>query len=67
MKKGVVKEYDPSKGFGFITYDDKEDYFVHVSGLREYLKGRWLRGGQKVSFDIDFGIRGDKAINVRLG
>lgn len=67
MKKGIVKEYDPSKGFGFITGDDKEDYFVHVSGLREYLKGRGLRTGQKVSFDVDFGMKGDKAINVRLG
>ena len=67
MKKGVVKEYDSSKGFGFITGEDKEDYFVHVSGLREYLKGRGLRAGQKVSFDVDFGMRGDKAINVRLG
>ena len=67
MKKGVVKEYDLSKGFGFITGDDKEDYFVHVSGLRERLKGRGLRAGQKVSFDVDFGMRGDKAINVRLG
>ena len=67
MKKGVVKEYDPSKGFGFITGDDKEDYFIHVSGLREHLKGQGLRAGQKVSFDVDFGMRGDKAINVRLG
>jgi len=67
MKKGVVKEYDPSKGFGFITGDDKEDYFVHVSGLQEYLKGRGLQAGQKISFDVDFGMRGDKAINVRLG
>tara|TARA_B110000263_G_scaffold211208_1_gene194058 strand:+ start:101 stop:280 length:180 start_codon:yes stop_codon:yes gene_type:complete len=57
MKKGVVKEYDSSKGFGFITGEDKEDYFVHVSGLREYLKGRGLRAGQKVSFDVDFGMR----------
>ena len=67
MKKGVVKEYDPSKGFGFITGDDKEDYFVHVCGFREHLKGRGLRAGQKVSFDVDFGMRGDKALNVRLG
>ena len=51
MKKGVVKEYDPSKGFGFITGENKEDYFVHVSGLREHLKGQGLRAGQKVSFD----------------
>ena len=67
MKKGIVKEYDTSKRFGFITGEDKEDYFVHVSGLREYLKGRGLRAGQKVSFDVDFGMKGDKAINVRLG
>ena len=67
MKKGVVKEYDPSKGFGFITGDDNEDYFVHVSGLREHLKDRGLRAGQKVSFDVDLGMRGDKEINLRLG
>ena len=67
MKKGIVKEYDTSKRFGFITGEEKEDYFVHVSGLREYLKGRGLRAGQKVSFDVDFGMKGDKAINVRLG
>ena len=66
MKKGVVKEYDQLKGFGFITSDDREDYFVHVSGLREHLKSRGLRTGQKVSFDVDFGMKGDKAINVRV-
>ena len=67
MKKGIVKEYNPEKGFGFITGQDGEDYFVHVSGLREHLKGKGLRTGQTVSFDVDFGMRGDKAINVRLG
>ena len=67
MKKGVVKEYNPEKGFGFITDQDGEDYFVHESGLREHLKGKGLRAGQTVSFDVDFGMRGDKAINVRLG
>jgi len=67
VKKGVVKEYNPDKGFGFITGEDGEDYFVHVSGLREHLKGKGLRAGQTVSFDVDFGMRVDKAINVRLG
>ena len=66
MKKGIVKEYDPKKGFGFITSNEQEDYFVHVSGLREHLKSRGLKQGQKVSFDIDFGIKGDKAVNVPL-
>lgn len=66
MTRGVVKEYDRLKGFGFIAGDDGEDYFVHVSGLREHLKRKGLRGGQKVSFDIDIDIKGDKAVNVRV-
>ena len=65
MIEGVVKEYDSLKGFGFITGQDGEDYFVHVSGLREYLKERGLRTGQSVSFDVDYDMKGDKAINVR--
>ncbi len=65
MKHGVVKEYDRSKGFGFISSDDGDDYFVHVSGLRQHLQNRGLRTGQRVVFDVDFGMRGDKAINVR--
>ena len=40
MKKGKVKEYDKGRGFGFITGTDNEDYFVHVSGLREHLKAK---------------------------
>ena len=66
MTRGVVKEYDRQKGFGFIAGDDGEDYFVHVSGLREHLKWKGLRGGQKVSFDIDRDIKGDRAVNVRV-
>ena len=66
MTRGVVKEYDRLKGFGFIVGDDGEDYFVHVSGLREHLKRKGLRGGQKVSFDIDRDIKGDNAVNVKV-
>ncbi len=66
MKKGIVKEDDSLKGFGFITGEDNEDYFVHVSGLREHLKAKGIRSGQRVSFDVDFGMKGDKAINVRI-
>ncbi|MDP7071465.1 MAG: cold shock domain-containing protein, partial [Candidatus Marinimicrobia bacterium] len=41
-----------------------DDYFVHISGLSAKLKSG-LREGQRVGFDVDFGMRGDKAINVR--
>ena len=51
---GTVKEYDKAKGFGFISGDDGEDYFVHVYGLGPKLKQFGLREGQKVIFDVDF-------------
>jgi CspA family cold shock protein len=66
MIKGTVKKYDITKGYGFIIGEDDRDYFVHVSGLRPQLRQRGLREGQKVLFDGDFGIKGDKAINVRI-
>lgn len=65
MQKGTVKEYDRLKGFGFITGDDGEDYFLHVSGLRLHLQKQGVRPGQRVLFDTDFDDKGDKAINVR--
>ena len=64
---GIVKEYNKQKGFGFISGDDGEDYFVHVYGLGTKLKQSGLRAGQRVVFDIDFDMKGDKAINVRPG
>ena len=65
MISGIVKEYDRRKGFGFISGKDGQDYFVHVSGLREHLKSKGLKIGQGVSFDIDSDIKGDKAVNVK--
>ena len=64
---GTVKEYDRNRGFGFITGDDGDDYFVHVSGLGSKLQKFGLRTGQKVAFDTDYDHKGDKAINVRPG
>ncbi|NHZ84521.1 MAG: cold shock domain-containing protein [Planctomycetia bacterium] len=66
MIKGTVKEYKNTKGFGFILGEDDQDYFVHVSGLRPQLQQRGLREGQPVLFDAEFGVKGDKAVNVRL-
>ena len=66
MTRGVVKEYDRLKGFGFIAGGDGEDYFVHVCDLREHHKGQGLRSWQKDSFEIDRDIKDDRAVNVRI-
>ncbi len=67
MIRGTVKEYDNVKGYGFIVGEDDRDYFVHVSGLRPQLQQLGLREGQQVLFDAEFGVKGDKAVNVKAG
>ena len=58
MLTGVVKWFNATKGFGFITPDDGgQDAFVHISAVeRSGLSG--LAEGQKVSFDLQKGRTG---------
>ena len=63
--QGTVKEYNRGRGFGFITGEDGDDYFVHRSGIGPKLQKFGLREGQQVVFDVDYDHKGDKAINVR--
>lgn len=62
MKKGTVKFFNESKGFGFITEEDSNtDYFVHVSGLIDEIKQ-----GDTVEFELKEGKKGLNAVNVKL-
>ena len=64
MQYGTVKMWNAQKGYGFITTDEDDDLFVHVSDLDITVGGN-LREGQQVKFDIRSDIKGDKAVNVR--
>lgn len=59
--KGTVKFFNEMKGFGFITAEDGKDYFVHQTGLQD---GVSLHENDAVSFDVEDGPRGPKAVNV---
>ena len=60
---GTVKFFNESKGFGFIQSDDGKEYFVHQTGLKEGVR---LRDNDSVTFDVEEGDRGPKAVNVEL-
>ncbi len=60
-KLGKVSFYDSSKGFGFIIEGlTQEKYFVHVSGLIDEIKEN-----DKVSFELERGLKGMNAIKVK--
>lgn len=63
MAEGIVKWFNDSKGFGFITSEDGGDVFVHHTSIQG--EGyKTLAEGQKVSFDVEEGDKGPKAVNV---
>ena len=63
MESGVVKWFNPEKGFGFIERESGDDVFVHFSDIVSdgY---RTLDEGDAVSFEVEKGDRGPKATNV---
>jgi len=65
MATGTVKWFDDDKGFGFIEREDGEDAFAHYSEIAgEGYKS--LEEGQEVSFDLEEGAKGPKALNVEV-
>ncbi len=66
MTNGIVKWFNPVKGYGFIAPDDAtNDIFVHVSAV-EKAGIKQLAEGQKVSFDIATNKGKKAAANLKL-
>ena len=62
MKKGTVKFFNSTKGFGFVVDEEsKEEYFVHVSGLIDE-----INEGDSVEFELQEGRKGLNALNVKV-
>lgn len=60
---GTVKWFDSEKGYGFITSEEGKDVFVHYTAiLGDGFKS--LEEGDKVSFEVKDGNKGQQAANV---
>ncbi len=65
MKKGTVKFFNQTKGYGFIMPEDgSKDVFVHHTGFEGNLS-REIREGDAVSYEVQDGPKGLSAVNVK--
>lgn len=63
-RQGKVKFFNEEKGYGFIV--DKKNHdsiFVHANDLEPGLS---IRQNEHVTFEIEVGAKGAKAVNVKL-
>lgn len=66
MHTGTVKWFDPKKGFGFITPDDKgQDVFVHISAVQAAGRNTLLEK-QKVRYELTENRGRTSAANLNI-
>jgi CspA family cold shock protein len=63
METGVVKWFNASKGYGFITRDKGDDVFVHYREIQS--EGyKTLDEGDRVQFEVGESPKGLQAVKV---
>lgn len=64
-EKGIVKWFDNSKGYGFISRQGAGDVFVHFKAI--ICDGyKSLHGGDIVEFNVEPGKKGEQAADVTI-
>lgn len=64
-KTGVVKWFNETKGYGFISQDDDNtDVFVHYSEIKGSNGFKTLKEKEKVEYELAQDNKGYKAVNL---
>jgi len=67
VHKGIVKWFNPTKGYGFIARTNGgKDVFIHISAV-ERAGLSTLAEGQNVTFDVVVNRGKEAAENLKLG
>jgi CspA family cold shock protein len=66
LEKGIVKTVDLIKGYGFIITEDEDEVYFNLKDLHPKFRGKQIREGDTVGFDLRREIRGDRAVNLRI-
>ncbi len=64
MTTGTIKKVIADRGFGFIAAEDGKEYFFHRGGLVAPLDFDSLKGGERVSFEVEQSPKGPRAVQV---
>ncbi len=66
MQTGTVNRFNKIKGYGFITPDNGgNEVFVHFSQV-EMSGYKELQEGQRISYELEKGDRGEFATKVQI-
>jgi CspA family cold shock protein len=66
MSTGVVKWFNPTKGYGFVQPDQgSSDVFVHVSALQK-AGIQTLNEGARVSYELETNKGKTSAVNLQI-
>ena len=61
---GRIKWYDEKKGYGFVVTDEREDIYVHKTGVDDY--GYFgLKKDDPVTFQVRESHRGKQAVHLK--
>ncbi len=62
--RGRIKHYSGAKGYGFITVDGIDYFFMHTDFIEK--KNGYCKVGNNVSFNPVNSIRGLRATEIRV-